>query len=230
MMAAVLLISLTAALPSILQEGRREREEELIFRGTQYARAIALFRRQFQRFPMDVKELLQTNGMRFLRKEYPDPMDKKGKWRFIHANAAGVILDSKLRSLSPTGQVGQGTSPGAFGNPAQSETPKPNPQESSAFFGPGNEIKGAFIVGVASTSTKKSIRVWNKRTRYDEWEFLGVDLNAVGVPGGIPSPTGIPGSPGMPGRPGMMGPPGVPPTRGTPLVPGRPGFPGNPGQ
>jgi type II secretory pathway pseudopilin PulG len=92
--ATLLLIALTAALPSIYQEGQREREEELIFRGAQYARAVALFHKQFNRFPVSVKELLETNGIKFLRKEYPDPMDPKGKWRYIHVNAAGVLLDS----------------------------------------------------------------------------------------------------------------------------------------
>jgi len=92
--ATLLLIALTAALPSIYQEGQREREAELIFRGTQYGRAVALFHKQFGRYPASTKELLQTNGMRFLRQEYRDPLDPKGKWRFIHVNAAGVLLDS----------------------------------------------------------------------------------------------------------------------------------------
>src|SRR2546428_148042 len=48
MMATILLVSLTVALPSVYLEGQREREEELIFRGNEYARAIAIFHRQFQ--------------------------------------------------------------------------------------------------------------------------------------------------------------------------------------
>jgi hypothetical protein len=94
MVATLLLIALTVVLPSVYQDGQREREAELIFRGTQYARAVALFHKQFNRFPVSTKELLQTNGMRFLRKEYLDPMDPKGKWRFIHVNASGILLDS----------------------------------------------------------------------------------------------------------------------------------------
>jgi len=103
--ATVLLISLTAVLPSIYQEGQREREEELIFRGRQYARAIASFHQKFQRYPSRVDELTNlTNGWRFLRKEYADPMTPKGKWRFIHANAQGVLLDSKTQGSQPGGQ------------------------------------------------------------------------------------------------------------------------------
>src|SRR5215467_9840165 len=78
MIATMLLIALTAVLPSVYQEGQREREEETVFRGTQYGKAVALFHRQFGRYPTSIKELLQTNGMRFLRQEYTDPMDAKG--------------------------------------------------------------------------------------------------------------------------------------------------------
>src|SRR5208337_1310458 len=116
--ATVLLISLTAVLPSIYLEGQREREEELIFRGKQYARAVAGFHQKFQRYPTSVSELTKlTSGFRFLRKEFTDPMTPKGKWRFIHANGQGVLLDSKTQSPSSGGQgqpgAGQGT--GGFG-------------------------------------------------------------------------------------------------------------------
>ena len=101
MVATLLLVALAAALPSVYQEGQREREAELVFRGTQYGRAVAMFHKQFGRFPVSVKELIQTNGMRFLRQVYRDPMDPKGKWRFIHVNAAGVLLDSKNQPTGP---------------------------------------------------------------------------------------------------------------------------------
>ncbi len=94
MMVTLLLVLLTTALPSIYLEGQREREEELIFRGNEYARAIGLFRRRFNRFPTSVNELLRTNGLHFLRHAYPDPMSRKGKWRFIHATINGALLDN----------------------------------------------------------------------------------------------------------------------------------------
>ena len=104
--ATVLLIGLTAALPSIYQEGQRERETELIFRGMQYARATALFHQQFQRYPTSVSELTNlTNGMRFLRKEFADPMTPGGKWRFIGAECAGSSVGFK-DAASPNGRAG----------------------------------------------------------------------------------------------------------------------------
>ena len=112
MVATLLLIALTVVLPSVYQDGQREREAELIFRGTQYARAVALFHQKFNRYPVNTKELLSTSGMRFLRKEFRDPMDPKGVWRFIHVNASGVLLDSvNQRSVAnQTNPAGVGAS------------------------------------------------------------------------------------------------------------------------
>jgi type II secretory pathway pseudopilin PulG len=214
MVATLLLIALTAALPSIYQEGQREREEELIFRGTQYGRAVALFHRQFNRYPVSVKELLQTNGYRFLRQEYRDPLDPKGKWRFIHVNASGVLLDSKNQPLGGNqnnpgnpGGIGQSNSTssilggnsstagsdsmgfqGGFSgmgtNPPTGGSGQIGP--TSSFFGNQNEIQGAYIAGVAATSHHESIKIWHKHHHYDEWEFLGIDMGIFGIQVGLP--------------------------------------------
>ena len=238
MMATLLLVSLAAAVPSIYVEGQREKEKELIFRGEQYARAIILFHQQFKRYPTSVKELLHTNNLSYLRHAYPDPMTRSGKWRFIHATANGVVLDSKIlkppgmnqnkpfgsdngKSGSQSGSVGTQTSQpatqkgsqqgsfsaGSFSLPGLEQNSGQNRQQKngSSFFG-DNKTQGAFIVGVASTSHHQSIGVFDKRTQYDEWEFLGVPgapgaPNIMG-PGAVPgvgaqpgqSPTGLPGS------------------------------------
>lgn len=233
MVVTVLLVSLTAALPSIYHEGQRDREEELIFRGNEYARAIGLFRRRFNRFPSSVDELLRTNGLRFLRRAYPDPMSRDGKWRFIHASINGTLLDSK--TLPAPGVAGSAPGQSPFGG-LQGQTPlggspssSGSPPGQSSRFGPqqregetsssfGQEGQGGFIAGVASRSTKESIRVLNHRTHYDEWEFLGLEGNAAGVASGLApqSPGGQPGQPGMPQQPLQPAPqspqgPGVPP-------------------
>ena len=215
MLATLLLISLSVALPKVYTAGQREREEELIFRGNEYARAIVLFRRQFRRYPASVKELLQTNGIRFLRREYPDPMSRNGKWRFIHADANGRILDSRTYGRSASTPGLQGPSGGPAGQPVGS-TPDATkePRETSAFFGSDKEIQGAFIVGVASTSRRRSIRVWNGRTRYDEWEFIGVEVTPAGLP---------PAAPGQPSSPST-----APPGSGTRGPSSFPAFTGKP--
>jgi type II secretory pathway pseudopilin PulG len=259
--ATVLLVSLTAVLPSIYMEGQREREQELIFRGTQYARAIAGFHQKFQRYPTSVNELMKlTNGLRFLRKEFADPMTPSGKWRFVHANAQGVLLDSKTQGPSSGGQGQQGAGQGTggfgmsgtsstggsgfgqsgmsgsafgqqgmggseFGQSTGSSISDSNPggstssaQGNSAFFGEGIQGGGMYIVGVASTSHKQSIRTWNQKTHYDEWEFIGVDLGALGIATSIPGLSqGNSGQPGQGGQPNTFG---QPPT-GNNMVPGQ---------
>jgi hypothetical protein len=75
-----------------------------------------------------------------------------------------------------------------------------------------------YIVGVASTSHKQSIRIWNQKKHYDEWEFVGVDLGALGIATSIPGlPQGVSGEPGQGGQPNVFG---QPPT-GNPTTPGQ---------
>jgi type II secretory pathway pseudopilin PulG len=98
---ATLLILSSAVVPSILTQGRRERETETIWRGQQYERAIGLYYGKFQRYPTKVDDLTkQTNGVRFLRQAYTDPMNKEdGTWRFIYVGPNGQLIGS-LRSTS----------------------------------------------------------------------------------------------------------------------------------
>jgi hypothetical protein len=143
MMATLLLISLAAAAPSIYVEGQREKEKELIFRGEQYAMAIIRFHQQFKRYPTSVKELLHTNNMSFLRQAYPDPMTRSGKWRFIHATANGVILDSKI--LGPPGK--QQKKPLGSNNEnstSQSGSSETQPSQAQA---QGSSQQGGFSMG-----------------------------------------------------------------------------------
>ncbi len=203
MMVTILLISLTAALPSIYVAGQREREEELIFRGTEYARAIGLFRRRFQRFPRSVEELLNTNGIRFLRRAYPDPMSRTGKWRVIHADATGALIDSETQaSASP---------PAAEQLKAHAGLSSEEKGRSGRVGRDTSEIEGVFIAGVASSSRRESIRVWNGRTHYDEWEFIAVDLSA---PAGQ---TTVPGEPRVPPSRQMLPVPNLPPLTEGPI-------------
>lgn len=74
---------LTAALPVWTTVVKREREAELIWRGTQYARAVDLFRRKYGYvYPPDLDILLRE---RFLRKTYKDPMTEDGEFRLLYA-------------------------------------------------------------------------------------------------------------------------------------------------
>lgn len=229
MMVTVLLVALTAALPSVYTEGQREREEELIFRGNEYRRAIGLFRRRFSRFPFSVEELLRTNGIRFLRRAYPDPMTRNGKWRFIHANAGGALLDSRSQGFpgqapsaqnassdskeQSNGPLEQKNGSSSFFNAGRQSSPFQGTSGGTSVFSPPGEIQGAFIAGVVSTSHRQSIRVLNRRKHYDEWEFIGVELNTLP----FAAQPGAPAQPGQTGQTGLTGQPVMPPSQGPPM-------------
>ena len=100
-MVATMMILAMAAAPNLLTDGRREKEADMVWRGQQYARAIGLYYKKFGKYPTKVEDLTrQTNGVRFLRQAYTDPMNKDdGSWRFIYVGPNGQLIGS-LRQTS----------------------------------------------------------------------------------------------------------------------------------
>jgi hypothetical protein len=101
---------------------------------------------------------------------------------------------------------------------------------------PGMSIGGG-IAGVASTVESPSIKIYNERQKYNEWEFvydMKKDKRIMGAMGGqmggAQPPANMPGSP-LPGSPpggsmpGTMQ-PGMPPGSPMGVQPGQSGFPG----
>lgn len=83
LMLVIAMLALLSMAPAIAQQIRREREEELIRRGRQYAVAIKRFYKKFGRYPTSLEELENSNRMRFLRRRFKDPMTESGEWRLI---------------------------------------------------------------------------------------------------------------------------------------------------
>src|ERR1700742_3282178 len=77
---AALVISALAMTASITEQIKRDHEDEMIHRGVQYARAIKRYYKKFGRYPATVEALENSNNIRFLRKQYKDPLTKDGKW------------------------------------------------------------------------------------------------------------------------------------------------------
>jgi type II secretory pathway pseudopilin PulG len=71
---AVSAVWMGSLLPSWHQQAVREREAELIFRGEQYARAIALYRRKNGTLPPNIDVLVSQH---YLRRKYLDPITGK---------------------------------------------------------------------------------------------------------------------------------------------------------
>jgi type II secretory pathway pseudopilin PulG len=109
---AVLAISLATILPSIRQEILRDREEEMIHRGTQYTRAIRLYFKKNGRYPAKIEDLENTNNLRFLRKRYKDPTVKgedsapEADFKILRFGDPSVHLT--VGGQVPTGQGQQG--------------------------------------------------------------------------------------------------------------------------
>jgi hypothetical protein len=224
MVATMILLASTAAL-RIDTQGRRERETELAWRGEQYQRAIGLYFRKFGKYPTKMDDLVkQTNGVRFLRQAYTEPMNRDdGSWRFIYVGPGGQLIGSLrrtslLQALVTTAPLpGAAGAPGAsssspFGAPSQpgqinGQTPQPQPLE-------GNVI-GGNIIGVASKVKEDSLRVYEGGDTYEMWEFIWNPMGQIAIPGQGPSaPTGPTTAPGVP----LSGPPpaGTPPSATAP--------------
>ncbi len=80
-MVLLVTIALAIAAPRIAESIRRDKEEETIHRGKQYARAIQNYFAKYNRYPNSIDQLMKTDNVRFLRKRYLDPMTGKDDWR-----------------------------------------------------------------------------------------------------------------------------------------------------
>jgi hypothetical protein len=74
---ALIIIAAAIIVPSITFDIKRDREEEMIHRGTQYSRAIRMYFKKFGRYPTKIEDLENSNNLRFLRKRYKDPLNCK---------------------------------------------------------------------------------------------------------------------------------------------------------
>ena len=125
-MVLLLTIALAIAAPRIAESIRRDKEEETIHRGKQYARAIQMYFGKYNRYPNSIDQLMKTDNMRFLRKRYKDPMTGKDDWRIIHLGEAkvpamglfGQQAPMMQNGITPTGATnGTGSaSNGSFGS------------------------------------------------------------------------------------------------------------------
>ena len=189
---AILTILIAGVAPSIGTIMKREREEELIFRGKQYARAIALFQRRYGRYPNELKELYE-NRPRTIRKLFKDPMCSCDFHPIIQGTADAM-----------TGISGAPPPPGSPQFPPgapfpATPPPPPTPTPISGPFGPaGGESKTIGpIVGVRSTVHKEALREWRGQKFYDTWRFIvnDADREYLGQGG---RPVTIPGAPQFP--------------------------------
>jgi type II secretory pathway pseudopilin PulG len=236
LMMALLLVALVAIAPRMATEIRREREEETIRRGKQYATAVKRYFKKFGRYPTSIEQLENTNNMRFLRKRYKDPMTGQD-FRILHfgeqksvpkglfgaaigssgAGALGGGIGGGMAGGGLPGAIvgnalggGTGAGPATPGSPAgtgqnqgdQGSQPGVSADSiSRPLGGSGPTSGGGPMIGVAGTKNQASLKSWNDKTNYKDWEFYydpRFDVQGAGAQG----IQGVGGIPGMPGQPG----------------------------
>ncbi len=156
---SVMAIMLSTAMPVYQTVARREREAELVFRGEQYARAIALFQRKYgNQVPPDVDVLIDQ---KFLRKKYKDPITG-GDFQYLGAGSPELAqamsttpqqaLDA-LRGRGAGATGGRGTPFGAGTTGAASRGTTQQQPSTQSSFGRGTPL------GAGGTVTSMGNRV-----------------------------------------------------------------------
>ena len=173
---AVMAVFLSVAMPTWSHMIRRDKEEELVFRGTQYARAINQYQRKFANAsPATLDVLIEQH---LLRKKFRDPLspNKDGEFQMLYLNTQGAA--ARGRGMGPAA----GTGAGAAGARAGGAGAQPATTLSTTPSGG--------IVGVASKNTGTSIMVYKGKSRYNEWQFVGMEQSTQAGTGGAGGPAG----------------------------------------
>jgi len=177
---SVAAVLITVAMPAWHQMVQREREAELIFRGQQYVRAIGLFQKKSGPGVLPPNIDVLVTG-RFLRKKFKDPITNQDFDVLSPQTAAGTPPPAQGRGqqpttsgFQPTGSVIGGQQPSTQGRGAQA----------------GGAQGG--VAGVVSKSKDASIRLYNGRTHYNEWQFLFVQQQQPQAPAGGAAGRGAP--------------------------------------
>jgi len=249
MMAAAIAIMLYLEVPRVAFEAQREKEQLLIDRGEQYKRAIQLYVRKYSRFPTDIAALENTQNIRFLRKQYVDPMTGKNEWRLIHMGPGGVPLDSKVTKpkkdasgpqnfITEMQQIGGNSAPNQNVNLATRRRPSDdpggasdpnNPVQPGSGSNPG-AINGPVMVlpdGRIVPATPTGVPAPPAQTPGGTGNAAagGGSVPSTGLPPGFQPPGGVgfqpPGSTAYPpaGAPGGFAPPAPSGFQNTPNAP-----------
>ncbi len=111
----VMAVIMSAAMPVWSTAAKRLKEDELVFRGEQYARAIALYQRKYaNQLPPSIDVLVNE---RFLRRKYLDPITGQEFQALTGAvgQAAPGLGAGGRGAPAPGGQTGRGLGTGASG-------------------------------------------------------------------------------------------------------------------
>jgi len=224
----VLSVALAVVLPKWSTAIRREQEEELIFRGLQYAEGIRVFQKRFGRYPASLDELLETKP-RCIRQAWKEPVSPDGKWRPIRQGETAAGVPGGNTPGAGGGLLGEAPQPAS-----SDEGEEPEESDDGSLVEGAQQSAAGPILGVRSRSKRASILTFMGQTTYSQWRFTtdlvqpGVQSLGIAPDAPLPRPGALAGGPRIPnanwiGRP-LPGAPGSPGQ-----LPGSPGMPGTPG-
>jgi type II secretory pathway pseudopilin PulG len=160
---ALMAIAAAVVAPKLAFEIRRDREEEMIHRGVQYARAIRMFVKKNGRYPGSTDELVKSH---FLRKRYKDPIANK-EFKLL-------TIDDVMRA------VGQPTALGGIASNLNASGQNPDATN------PDGSPNGSDSANAAGTSNNGT----NAQNATGSQSGFGPQ-NALGAQGGMTSPNGM---------------------------------------
>jgi type II secretory pathway pseudopilin PulG len=213
----IMAVLMAVALPVWNKQAQREREEEYLFRAREYARGVMKFQQKAGpgTLPPTLDVLVQQ---RFVRRKYKDPL-------------TGQDFNPVYQTVAAPGQPGiapggGAATPGAIAPGTSTSSTATTATQTST---QGTPPPGAGIMGVVSKSKATSIKVYNGRTRYDQWAVTYQDIKpGKGLPPDLVQGMGAPGTPGQPSGFGQPIAPGANPFGGAGAAPGAAPF-GQPG-
>jgi hypothetical protein len=138
-----------------------------------------------------VEDLLSTNNVRYLRKQYKDPITGKD-FKLVHVGEVQLTGGPGLMGATPAANMAQppgGSASRDTGedtpdntlNPTGDQDSSPNKPKSPAPSGQmgigssglgGQVFGGGPIIGVVSTSKAESIRQFDNKNHYNKWYFI----------------------------------------------------------
>lgn len=160
----VLSVLVAAAMPVWKQISQRQKEEELIFRGWQYAEAIRVFQQRHGRLPTRLEELEKVEP-RSIRRLWEDPITDSDDWGLVfQGQQGGQLRGEDLAGGNAPGGPGQGRG-------GRDDEGRRGDRRRGGRPGDGERRTVGPIVGVHSRSTDASIKVLFDEEQYDRWIF-----------------------------------------------------------
>jgi type II secretory pathway pseudopilin PulG len=174
----ILNVVVAVALPLWSYTIRRDREEETIFRGLQYAEGIRVFHQRFGRYPTTLAELVEVEP-RSIRQLWGDPLTEHGEFGLVIEAPPHPPGEAGERPVRPIGEpvkvpgLPGRTVVGAFGaGPGQQAVnliKQPRLDDTGEPF----KLSGpAIIHGVYLDHEGESLRTFLGQQKYEQWAFV----------------------------------------------------------